>query len=116
MASVSFRGRGIFGFALISSPLRRFSMANPNNIIDRGPPFRRRSRDDKAPRKIVPASMPRNPLKRLDSDERIQGNPRKSNAPERGSGRVTATSQENPNGSTGPTPRPDLGQGSGWRR
>src|SRR4029077_1842307 len=46
--------------------------------------------------------MPRNPLKRLDSDERIQGNPRKSNTSERGLRSKTATRQENPNGATGP--------------
>jgi len=50
---------------------------------------------------------PRNPLKSLDSDERIQENPRKSNARERGLRSETATRQENPNGSTGPMARPD---------
>jgi hypothetical protein len=34
--------------------------------------------------KQLPRFMPRNPLKNLDSDERIQGNPRKSNPHNRG--------------------------------
>jgi hypothetical protein len=51
-------------------------------------------------RKNVSAKIPYNPLKRLDSDERIQGNPRKSNTHKRGFRREIATGQENPNGST----------------
>src|ERR1700722_6906296 len=35
-------------------------------------------------RKKLPRFMPRNPLKSLDSDERIQGNPRQSNPHNRG--------------------------------
>jgi len=42
-------------------------------------------------------------LKSLDSDERIQGNPRKSNPPERGFRGETATIQENQK-AIGPTP------------
>jgi hypothetical protein len=42
-------------------------------------------------------------LKSLDSDERIQGNPRQSNANQRGGRSETPTRQENPNGSAGPT-------------
>jgi hypothetical protein len=38
---------------------------------------------EKAARKILPTKTPRNPLKSLDSDERIQGNPRKSKAQKR---------------------------------
>ena len=49
---------------------------------------------------------PRNLLKSLDSNERIQRNPTKSNPHDRGPRSETATSQENPNGSTGPTSRP----------
>jgi hypothetical protein len=49
----------------------------------------------------------RNPLKNLDSDERIQGNPRKSNAHERGPSQRNGQGQENPNGgATGPMARP----------
>src|ERR1700733_13481783 len=62
----------------------------------------------KALRKNLSRFMPCNPLISLDSDERIQGNPRESNTSERGVRRETAARQENPNGSTGPTsgPRP----------
>jgi hypothetical protein len=51
-------------------------------------------------RKNVPAKIPYNPLKRLDPDERIQGNPRKSNTHKRGFRIEIATGQENPHGST----------------
>jgi hypothetical protein len=40
--------------------------------------------------------MPRNPLKSLDSDERIQENPRQSNTRANALRRETATSQEKP--------------------
>jgi hypothetical protein len=40
---------------------------------------------EEAPRKPFARSMPGNPLISLDSDERIQGNPRKSNSHESGS-------------------------------
>src|ERR1700722_4217973 len=43
----------------------------------------RRGAMGKGGRKILPAKTPRNPLKSLDSDERIQGNPRKSKAQKR---------------------------------
>jgi hypothetical protein len=42
-------------------------------------------RQGKGLRKKFPRFKPRNPLKNLDSDERIQGNPRQSKAHERGS-------------------------------
>src|ERR1700733_14956295 len=42
-------------------------------------PFRNRSRQGKRREKNFPPFFPRNPLISLDSDERIQGNPRKSN-------------------------------------
>jgi hypothetical protein len=45
--------------------------------------------------------IPRNPLISLDSDERIQGNPRESNPQIRALCNETATNPENPNGSTG---------------
>jgi hypothetical protein len=48
---------------------------------------------------------PRNLLKSLDSDERIQGNTRKSNPQNRGLRGQTARRQENPNGSAGPMRR-----------
>jgi hypothetical protein len=44
---------------------------------------------------------PRNPLKSLDSHERIQGNPRESKAQKRGLRSKTGRIQENPNGSMG---------------
>jgi hypothetical protein len=47
--------------------------------------------------KIFFAKTPRNPLKSLDSDERIQGNPRESNPQKRGSSKRNAQVQENPN-------------------
>src|ERR1700733_9077613 len=42
------------------------------------------STPEKGARNFLSAKKPRNPLKSLDSDERIQGNPRKSNAQKRG--------------------------------
>jgi hypothetical protein len=42
------------------------------------------NRREKAARKIRSAKIPRNPLKSLNSDERIQGNPRESNPQKRG--------------------------------
>jgi hypothetical protein len=41
-------------------------------------------REGKSERKKFSRFIPRNSLKRLDSDERIQGNPRKSNTQKRG--------------------------------
>jgi hypothetical protein len=38
-----------------------------------------RFRGEKGSRNFIFAKIPRNPLKSIDSDERIQGNPRKSN-------------------------------------
>jgi hypothetical protein len=62
-----------------------------------GPPFRRRFRDEKSARKNLLLKISCNPLISLDSDERIQGNPRKSNLIIGGFRNETATSQENPN-------------------
>jgi hypothetical protein len=59
----------------------------------------------KTARKKLWRFMPRNPLKSLDSRERIQGNPRKSNPHNRGFRSETAGGQENPNGSTGTAAR-----------
>src|ERR1700722_11062519 len=50
-----------------------------------GSPYRRLSTPGKRAEKKFPRFKPRNPLKSLDSDERIQGNPRESNPHERGS-------------------------------
>src|ERR1700722_17713351 len=55
----------------------------------------------KTARKNFPAKIPYNPLKRLDSDERIQGNTRKSNTQNRGFCRETVGRQENPSGRAG---------------
>jgi hypothetical protein len=55
----------------------------------------------KAQRKKLPRFMPCNPLKSLDSDERIQGNPRESNALNLGFQSETAKGQDNPNGTIG---------------
>jgi hypothetical protein len=52
--------------------------------------------------KFVPPKIPRNPLKRLISDERIQGNPSFSNPPNQGFLTKRGPIQENPN----PRPRP----------
>jgi hypothetical protein len=60
----------------------------------------------KSARKNFPRFISRNPLKSLDPNERIQGNPNKSNSSKRDFRSETAIGQENPNGSTGPTPRP----------
>jgi hypothetical protein len=51
----------------------------------------------KGGRKIFRTKTPHNPLKSLDSDERIQGNPRKSKAQKRGLQTETPKRQENPN-------------------
>jgi hypothetical protein len=56
---------------------------------------------EKGLRKTFPRFMPFNPLKSLDSDERIQGNPRQSNTHQRGPWHRKVRGQENPNGSTG---------------
>ena len=48
---------------------------------------------------------PRNPLKSLDSNERIQGNPRKSNTSQPGFLKRNGEAKENPNPSSGPTSR-----------
>ena len=69
-------------------------------------PVRRFSRQDKSAEKNCSRFMPRNPLISLNSDERIQGNQRKSNPHKPGLRSKTARSQENPNGSTRPTSRP----------
>src|SRR5271167_1489998 len=61
---------------------------------------------EKGLRKKFPRFKPRNPLKSLDSDERIQGNPRQSNTHQRGFSQRKGQGQENPNGSTGPMSRP----------
>jgi hypothetical protein len=60
---------------------------------------------DKRLTKNLWSLVPRNPLISLDSDERIQGNPRKSNPLNRGFQSETATDQENPNGASGPASR-----------
>jgi hypothetical protein len=52
----------------------------PSASQDRDPPFRRSHPYGKGREKISSAKNPRNPLKSLDSDERIQANPRKSNS------------------------------------
>jgi hypothetical protein len=51
----------------------------------------------KGARNCFQAKIPCNPLKRLDSDERIQGNPSFSNPKKRRFSRQTASTQENPN-------------------
>jgi hypothetical protein len=61
------------------------------------PPFRRLFRDDKSARKKLIRKISCNPLISLDSDERIQGNPRKSNPQNLGFRSETAGIQENPN-------------------
>ena len=62
-----------------------------------GPPFRRRFRDDKSARKNLLLKISCNPLISLDSDERIQGNPRKSNPPEQGFPRRNEEAPRKPN-------------------
>jgi hypothetical protein len=66
--------------------------------LDRNLPFGAAQRRGKKPAKSFFRSKPRNPLKRLDSDERIQGNPNKSKAQKRGLRSERDASQENPNG------------------
>jgi hypothetical protein len=62
-----------------------------------GPPFQRRLRDDKSARKNYPLKISCNPLISIDSDERIQGNPRKSNPQNLGFSQPNRDVQENPN-------------------
>jgi hypothetical protein len=50
-------------------------------------------------KKIFLQFIPHNPLKKLDSDERIQGNPRESNTSVLRFGGASGANQENPNGS-----------------
>src|SRR3984957_1786812 len=57
-------------------------MSNPPNASPDNPVLG--SPDGKAGEKNFSRFSPRNPLKNLDSDERIQGNPRKSNPHDRG--------------------------------
>jgi hypothetical protein len=59
-----------------------------------------RPQRQKGARNFLPPKIPRNPLKRLDSDERIQGNPRKSKPCFRAVRGKTAMAQENPNRSS----------------
>src|SRR6476660_8353922 len=54
-------------------------------------------RDDKGGRKKSSRFYPRNPLKNLNSDERIQGNPRNSNPQNRGFSRQNRGGSRNPN-------------------
>jgi hypothetical protein len=56
-----------------------------------------RERRGKSVKKKIIAKIPRNPLKSLDSDERIQGNPSFSKPQKRVVRGERATSQENPN-------------------
>src|SRR5215475_8137858 len=55
------------------------------------------SRHEEGSEKKYIQRIPRNPLISLDSDERIQGNPRESKAEERGLRRESTARQENPN-------------------
>jgi hypothetical protein len=63
----------------------------------------RRLAREEAQGKILDRFVPYNPLKRLDSDERIQRNPRESKRQNRGFRGETVTSQEKPNRRTGPS-------------
>jgi hypothetical protein len=65
--------------------------------LDRVLPFRRLEPHGKSAEKNFCSLCPRNPLISLDSDERIQGNPRKSNPHYRGFCSETAGAQDNPN-------------------
>src|ERR1700722_17192305 len=56
----------------------------PSPCPNRGQPSRRIFRDDKSARKNFSQVFSRNPLISLNPDERIQGNPRKSNSPKPG--------------------------------
>jgi hypothetical protein len=75
-----------------------------------GLPFRRVS-TRKSATKNFRRVLPRNPLKNLNSRERIQGNPRKSNPHNRGFRSETVRGQENPNEPTGLTLRSPLPRG-----
>src|ERR1700722_2019875 len=60
--------------------------APPQAKIPRAPRYRSGAANGtESAEKNCSRFKPRNPLKSLDSDERIQGNPRKSNPHERGS-------------------------------
>jgi hypothetical protein len=81
-------------------------MNNPalSHGLDRQLPLRRPTMRAKSREKYFCRKKPHNPLISLDSGERIQGNPRKSNTHEQGFSRRSAMRQENPNGSTGSMP------------
>ena len=68
-------------------------------------PDRATSNGTESVEKKFSAVFPRNPLISPDSDERIQGNPRKSNPQKPGFSQRNGEEPENPNGSAGPTPR-----------
>ena len=62
----------------------------------------------KSAEKIFAAKIPRNPLKSLDSDERIQGNPRKSKAQNQGFSQRNGNRPRKPKSTrsaSGPLPR-----------
>src|SRR5579863_7092854 len=61
--------------------------ALPRNAGDLALPLGFRSAPPESARKISSRKNPHNPLKSLDSDERIQRNPRQSKAHQRGSSR-----------------------------
>jgi len=66
--------------------------------LDRGIPSGAANATERG-EKYSSGKKPRNSLKTLDPDERIQGNPRKSNPSKAGLRSETVTGQENPNGS-----------------
>jgi hypothetical protein len=74
-------------------------MTNPSPSAgqNRGLPFHRTGAGEKGARNLVQAKIQRNPLKTLDSDERIQGNPSLSNPQTHGFRGETFRAQENPN-------------------
>jgi hypothetical protein len=70
--------------------------------LDHGRPFRSlRTPGTETRRNFFARFIPCNPLISLDSDERLQGNPRKPNRPNWGFRSENATDQGNPNGPTG---------------
>jgi hypothetical protein len=67
-------------FDYLGARLGRTRRAKPRDSRQPNPNLNRPARE------FAPVTKePRNPLKNLDSDERIQGNPRKSNPQNRGS-------------------------------
>jgi hypothetical protein len=85
----------------LSMPMNNLALPHAKMLAP-VPPLRTR---EKSPRKNFPRFKPRNPLKSLESDERIQGNPRQFNPHDRGPSERNSHEPRKPKRSTGPRSR-----------